>query len=80
MEKFTPLVAKPGDYCAFNGRPAMPYAISRQQAATGLRTIRELVRRGSAKLNRRGHGKYVITSFDTLVLTTRAGGGKHASK
>ncbi len=80
MDKFTPLVSKPGDYCAFNGRASMSYAITRQQAATGLQTVRQLARRGNAKVTRSGPGQYTLTSFHTVILTTRTDGAKHASK
>jgi len=71
MKKTIPMVSKPGDFCAFNGCKSSPYAITRAQAATGLISVRDAVRRGNARLKRLGFGRYEMHTFDTLILTTR---------
>lgn len=78
--KSTPMVSKPGDHCAFSDRTSLPYAITRQQAATGLLCVRDLVRNGKAKLIRNGLGNYTLVTFDTLILNTRSKRGEHASQ
>lgn len=80
ITKPIPMVSKPGDYCHFNGRESLPYAITRQQAAAGLLSVRDFVRRGQGKLTRTGVGQYTLVTFDTLLLNTRNAGGGHAPK
>lgn len=80
MAKPIPVVSKPGDYCHFNGRQSLPYAITRSQAAVGLLSVRDFVRRGQGKLTRTGVGQYTLVTFDTLLLNTRNAGGGHAPK
>lgn len=69
--KSTPMVSKPDNFCAFNGWASAPYPITRQQAASGLLSMREAVRRGEARLVRQGSGKYTFVGLDTVLLKTR---------
>lgn len=71
LMKSTPMVSKPNDFCAFNGLASAPYPITRTQAATGLLSMREVVRRGSGQLKRIGPGKYTLRGSDTVLLSTR---------
>lgn len=71
MLKSTPMVSKPDNFCAFNGLASAPYPITRQQAASGLLSMREAVRRGNGRLVRQGSGKYTLSGLDTVLLSTR---------
>jgi len=72
MAKPIPMVSRPDNFCSFNGWVSAPYAITRQQAATGLLSVREAVRRGNARIARQGNGQYTLHTFDTVILTTRS--------
>lgn len=71
MQKSTPMVSKPNDFCVFNGCPRSPYPITRAQAATGLRSIRQASRRGNGRVERTNAGQYTLITFETLILNTR---------
>ena len=70
MQKPIPVIARPDNYCAFNGRESAPYQITRNQAAESLWSTRAAARRGSGRLTRHGPGHYTLIGFNTLVLTT----------
>lgn len=71
MSKTIPIVSSPENYCAFNGRYSPPYRITRVEAASGLRTMRERARRGDGLITRHGGGKYTLSGMNTLILATR---------
>lgn len=71
LEKRLPVVSKPDNYDAFNGRESAPYRIARSEAAAGLRLMRAAVRRGNGRITQHGRGVYTLVGHNTLVLSTR---------
>lgn len=71
LVKSIPVVSKPDNYDAFNGRESAPYRIARSEAAAGLRLMRAAVRRGNGRITQHGCGVYTLVGHNTLVLSTR---------
>ena len=70
MMKAQPVVSKPDNFCAFNGRESLPYTISRAEAALCLRNSRLLARKGQCRVQRNFNGNYTLTGSNTLELWT----------
>ncbi len=72
MIKFSPTVSEPGNESAFSGIKTTARTIARADAASGLWGTRSQVRRGNARLVRKGVGLYWLVGLNTYHLYTRA--------
>jgi hypothetical protein len=71
LQKMLPIVSKPDNFDAFNGRESAPYRIARSEAAAGLRLMRAAARRGNGRITQHSRGVYTLVGHNTLVLSTR---------
>ena len=66
-----PVASLPDNWSAFNGREVLPWDLSRAEAAATLRRARRLRARGQATVSIEAVGRYCLSTFNTLVLSTK---------
>jgi len=71
QDKPMPLASLPDNWSAFNDREALPWRMSRADAAAVLQRARSLSARGQATISVESVGRYRLSTFNTLKLQTR---------
>jgi hypothetical protein len=69
--KDQPLQSLPGNWCAFNGMFLEPFPITRTEAANCLVLARRRARVGNGRIEVVRRGQYVVSTFNSVVITTR---------
>ena len=70
-DKPIPIASLPDNWSAFNGHEILPWDMSRAEAAATLRRARSLRARGQAIVSFEAVGRYRLSTFNTLILSTR---------
>jgi len=70
--KPTPVQSYPDNSCAFNGWSIRPEPLTRGEAAATLRRARHLRGTNQARISVESRGHYRLTTFSTILLSTRA--------
>ena len=70
-DKPMPIASLPDNWSAFKGHEILPWDISRAEAAATLRRVRSLRARGQATVSTEAVGRYRLSTFNTLILSTK---------
>ena len=70
-DKPMPIASLPDNGSAFNGHEVLPWDVSLTEAAAPLRRARSLRARGQATVSVEAVGRYRLSNFNTLVLSTK---------